>query len=106
MKSEFDEIKSFYEHQMVKSKKGKQDMVDAPAINLTTEQMLEQNAGYNPEKATDHGDYVLIEQGKVLLVNDRRYLRTDADTIADYIQTFPKRFGLILAGRFFAEELN
>ena len=75
--------------------------MDTNQVEKSLSELLEDNTGYNPENVADHGDYELIGAGKVLLVNDRTYLRTDAMSVQDYIQHYPRQFGLILAGRFF-----
>lgn len=68
------------------------------------QELLEENTGFNPENvAALGGDYELIGNGKVLVVNERCFHRTDALNLKDYIQHFPRQFGLILAGRFFRE---
>lgn len=64
--------------------------------------LLDENCGYNPEDV--QGDYELV--GSTLYVDDRAHVLMPYNTTLEYIVNEPKRMGLILNGRFYAEYLE
>lgn len=69
--------------------------------------LREGNSGYNPERAKDHGAKpVQWPDGRSYLVDRDNiyYIWTFCKTEEQYIQNFPKRFGLVHKGQFYAQE--
>lgn len=71
-------------------------------------QLREKNSGYNPESAKDHGaEYVQWPDGRRYLVDQDGiyYIWTFCETEEQYIQNYPRCFGLVHKGQFYAQEL-
>lgn len=67
----------------------------------------EKNRGYNPERLEEHGT-VIREGAGIVIVNsfdgeEREYGRTDCSIEAEYIQAYPRVFGLLIKGAFYKE---
>ena len=74
-------------------------------VKLVPEELLEENSGYNPENAEDHGAVELSDDGGSIAVeyedNIRYYSLVGAVDCLDYINHYPQQFGLFYRGKFY-----
>jgi hypothetical protein len=79
--------------------------IEATRLTVSLGDLLRLNAGYNPENASDLGEYELLNNGTLLLINGRAYIKTDAKSLGEFILNYGGRFGVVLASRYFVEEV-
>jgi len=70
-------------------------------------ELRQTNSGYNPERAEDHGD-IVQEFDEAFVLDSEGYttswLMTDSEDEIDFIEQFPRTFGLVYKKKFYVQE--